>query len=124
MSLTQKKTLIGRSDFADIVIADYFVSKMHAAILVLPDALILLDLNSANGLTVNSTPVTCTVLRDDDVIAIGSYRLKARNVPPLGHELTAALAAPDTIRMKTLMDLRRIRARRLARKAKRRARQG
>ncbi len=117
--LAQKKILIGRSDFADVVIADYFVSKMHAAILVFSDALVLLDLNSANGTTVNSAPVSCTVLANDDIISLGRYRLKVQNAPPIGRELSAMLKAPDTIKMKTLMDLRRVRARRLAKAEKR-----
>ena len=119
ISLAQNKTLIGRSDFADVVIADYFVSKMHAAILAFSDALILMDLNSANGTCVNSVPVSCTLLREDDIVSIGSYRLKIQDAPPIGRELEEALDAPDTIRMKTLEDLRRVRARRRARATKR-----
>ncbi len=43
--MTDKKMLIGRSEFADIVIEDLFASKLHAMLLVYSDALVLLDLD-------------------------------------------------------------------------------
>ena len=124
LPLSQQKVLIGRSDFADVVIPDYFVSKLHAVILAFSDALVLMDLNSSNGTTVNSVPVSCTLLKDDDIISIGTYRIKVQNVPPIERELSAMLESPDTIKMKTLMDLRRVRARRLAKTAKRKKDEG
>ena len=119
MQLSQSKVLIGRSGFADMVLGDQFVSKMHAAILVFRDALVLIDLNSANGTTVNSIPVSCTILREDDVIALGDHRLKVQNAPQPDSD-SALPQSPDTIKMKTLMDMRRVRARRLAKAKQRR----
>jgi len=114
ITLKQKKILIGRSDFADIVIEDHFVSKMHAVLLMYADALILLDLNSANGTTVNSVQVSCTILKSNDIISLGNHRVKVENAPPLSTEMARLLNAPDTVMMKNLVDLRRVRARRLA----------
>lgn len=108
----EKKVLIGRSDFADIVIDDDFVSKIHAVLLLYSDALVLLDLNSANGTTVNSVKVKKTILRDDDVISLGHHRLKVENAPPISEEMEELLKSPDTIKMKNLVDLRRQRAQR------------
>jgi type II secretory pathway predicted ATPase ExeA len=108
----EKKVLIGRSDFADIIIEDDFVSKVHAVMLLYSDALILLDLNSANGTTVNSVKVSKTLLKSDDVISLGNHRLKVENAPVISEEMQDILKSPDTLKMKNLIDMRRQRARR------------
>jgi type II secretory pathway predicted ATPase ExeA/pSer/pThr/pTyr-binding forkhead associated (FHA) protein len=118
----EKKILIGRSDFADVIIEDDYVSKIHAALLLYSDALVLLDLNSANGTTVNSVKVRKTILKDDDIISLGRHRLKVENAPPVGADMEELLKAPDTIKMKNLVDLRRQRARRRMLAAKNRGR--
>jgi type II secretory pathway predicted ATPase ExeA len=111
-TFAENKLLIGRSDFADIMVDDDYVSKIHAVLLLYTDALVLLDLNSANGTTVNSVKVKKTILKDDDVISLGHHRLKIENAPPISEEMEEMLKAPDTIKMKNLIDLRRQRARR------------
>ncbi|MDJ0907242.1 MAG: AAA family ATPase [Woeseiaceae bacterium] len=108
----EKKVLVGRSDFADVIVDDDYVSKIHAALLLYTDALVLLDLNSANGTTVNSVKVGKTILRNDDIISLGSHRLKVENAPEIGADVEELLKSPDTIKMKNLVDLRRQRARR------------
>ena len=108
----EKKVLIGRSDFADIVVEDDFVSKVHAVLLLFSDALVLLDLNSANGTTVNSVKVSKTILKTDDVISLGHHRLKVKNAPAISPEMAEFLKSPDTLKMKNLIDMRRLRARR------------
>lgn len=113
-ALKEKKMLLGRSDFADVVVEDPFVSKLHATILTYSDALVLLDLNSANGTTVNSVQVSSTILKSNDIISLGSHRLKIENAPPISAEMAKLLKSPDTVRMKSLVDMRRVRARRLA----------
>lgn len=113
--LTQKKLLVGRSDFADIVINDDFVSKLHLVLLMFSDALVLLDLNSANGVTVNSIKVKSTVLKTDDIITLGHHRLKVRNAPAISDEIEKILTSPDTLRMKNLVDSRRHAAQQRAR---------
>ncbi len=104
--LSDKKTLIGRSDFADLSIEDDFVSKMHAVLILYSDALVLLDLNSANGTTVNSATVRSTILQTNDIISLGHHRIKVLNAPAISEEMKKLLSAPDTIRMKNLVDLR------------------
>jgi MSHA biogenesis protein MshM len=108
----EKKVLIGRSDFADIAIDDDFVSKIHAVLLLYSDALVLLDLNSSNGTTVNSVKVSKTILKDDDIISLGNHRLKVENAPAISEEMAELLKSPDTLKMKNLIDMRRQRARR------------
>ena len=107
-TVSDKKILIGRSDFADIVIEDLFASKLHAMLLVYSDALVLLDLNSGNGVSVNSVKSKCALLRDDDIITIGHHSLKVLNAPPLSNEMKELLESKDTLRMKNIVDVKRL----------------
>ena len=52
-TLTERKYVIGRGDLADIIIEDSYASKMHAMLQVYANAIVLHDLNSTNGTTVN-----------------------------------------------------------------------
>jgi len=106
------KVLLGRSDFVDVIIEDDFVSKVHAIFLLYTDALVLLDLNSSNGLTVNSVVTKKTILKSDDVISLGNHRIKIEDAPPVTEDMEELIRSPDTLRMKTLVDLRRQRAQR------------
>jgi type II secretory pathway predicted ATPase ExeA len=117
-TFSEKKVLIGRSDFADVIIEDDFVSKLHVMLLLYTDALVLMDLNSANGTTVNSVKVGKTILRDGDIISLGHHRLKVEDAPPISADLEAMLKSPDTLKMKNLVDLRRQRARQRMKLAK------
>lgn len=111
--IKSNKILIGRSDFADVVVDDQFVSKMHAIVLIYSDAMVLLDLNSANCTMVNSVPVRSTILKSDDVISLGDHRVKVKNAPSISEEMASLIGSQDTIKMKNLMDMRRKRAKRL-----------
>lgn len=102
-----KKLLIGRSEFADIVIDDEFCSKFHALLMLYSDGLVLLDLNSVNGTTVNSVKVKSTLLLDNDVISLGHHRLKVMNVPVPDQAAAGRTTAADTRRMKNLDEMRR-----------------
>lgn len=110
----ERKVLIGRSDFADVIIDDDFVSKIHAVLLLYTDALVLLDLNSFNGTTVNSVTLKKTILRDDDIISLGDHRIKVVNAPAISDEMEQLLKSCDTLKMKNLLDVRHQQARRLA----------
>ena len=72
---TQSRVVLGRSKEADLRIDDPNVSRKHAAIYWNDDRLVLEDLGSTNGTMVNGYPVTTTVLRPQDVVAIGDSRL-------------------------------------------------
>lgn len=106
--MTDKKMLIGRSEFADIVIEDLFASKLHAMLLVYSDALVLLDLNSANGVTVNSMKTKCAVLKESDIITIGHHRLKVENAPLLSEDMRRMLESKDTLKMRNIVDVKRL----------------
>ena len=102
-----RKVLIGRSDFADIVIDDEFCSKFHVLLMLYSDGLVLLDLNSVNGTMVNSVKVKSTLLMNDDVISLGHHRLKVMNVPAPDQVAAGRATAADTRRMKNLDEMRR-----------------
>lgn len=110
--LTERKYVIGRTDLADINIDDSYVSKTHAMLQVYSNAIVLLDLNSTNGTTVNSKVVHKTILRSNDIIALGRYRLKLENAPAIDAAMDERIRTSDTLTMQSLQDLRRIRARR------------
>ena len=109
--LKKKQYVIGRSELADIIIDDAFVSNLHAMLRVYANAIVLLDLNSTNGTTVNSIEVPKTVLRNNDIISLGRHRLKIVNAPKLSPEMEEKVKASDTVIMKSLEDVRRARAR-------------
>ena len=108
--LTKAQCVIGRADLADIMVEDKFVSKMHAMLKLYSNALVLHDLNSTNGTIVNSREVRKTILRSDDIISLGRHRLKIENAPAISAETDARIRASDTLTMKNLDDIRRVRA--------------
>jgi type II secretory pathway predicted ATPase ExeA len=110
--LTDREYVIGRNELADIIVEDTYVSKIHAMLKVYSNAVVLLDLNSTNGTTVNSRAVQKTILRNNDVITLGHFKLKIEGLPALSPELDEKITASDTMTMQNLQDLRRARARR------------
>jgi len=117
--LTERQYIIGRTELADIVIEDTYVSKMHAMLQIYSNAIVLLDLNSTNGTTVNSRVVDKTILRTNDIISLGRYRLKIENAPAINAEMDEQIKASDTLVMENLVDVRRARAKRTIKALKR-----
>lgn len=76
MTLQQERTTIGRRRDNDIQIDNLAVSGHHAVITCILDDAFLEDLNSTNGTYVNGQMVKKQVLRDNDVIELGKYRIK------------------------------------------------
>jgi hypothetical protein len=74
LHFTQARVIIGRSKEADLRVNDANVSRKHAAIYWNNGRLMIDDLGSTNGTMVNGYPVTRTVLRPSDVVAIGESR--------------------------------------------------
>jgi hypothetical protein len=72
---SQSRVVLGRGREADFRIDDSNVSRKHAALYWNEGRLMLDDLGSTNGTLVNGYPVTSTVLRPRDVIAIGESRI-------------------------------------------------
>ncbi len=67
---------VGRSPDNDIHISTEYVSRAHARIISDEDGATIEDLNSRNGILVNSRRVTEHRLRNGDIIALGKMQLK------------------------------------------------
>ena len=74
--LAKERTTIGRRPHNDIQIDNLAVSGEHAAIVSVANDCILEDLGSTNGTLVNGAPVKKHILRDNDVIELGKFKLK------------------------------------------------
>ena len=76
MPLEKERTTIGRKPHNDIQIDNLAISGEHAAIVTILNDAFLEDMNSTNGTYVNGQPVKKHVLKNNDVIELGKYRLK------------------------------------------------
>ena len=72
--LTKSVTNIGRGTDADIQIADNGASRLHCAI-VLGSQVLVRDLGSTNGTTVDGRRITEAVLQDGSIIKLGNTTL-------------------------------------------------
>ena len=108
-TLSAARTLLGRSELSDVVIANQYVSKQHAMLVRSEGSLILVDLKSRNGTFVNSKPVKSQVLRNNDIISLGDFRLKVIMPASFAGVSTGRIDEADTTKMMTLEDARRAR---------------
>ena len=108
-TLGATRTLLGRSDLSDIVLDNQYVSKQHAMLVRSEGTLILVDLKSRNGTLVNSKPVQSQVLRNNDIISLGDFRLKVIMQASFAGALSSDMDEVDTTKMMTLEDARRAR---------------
>lgn len=107
--ISAARTIIGRSDLSDVVIENQYISKQHAMLVQSEDSLFLVDLKSRNGSYVNSQKVTNKLLRNNDIIALGDFRIKV--VLPASFAIASefGLEEADTTKMMTIEDARRAR---------------
>lgn len=77
-ALERPVTVIGRGPEADLRLPDPGVSRRHAEIQLVDDAVVLVDLGSTNGTLVNDAPVTRRRLSPGDRIEVGSTTLLFR----------------------------------------------
>jgi pSer/pThr/pTyr-binding forkhead associated (FHA) protein len=73
--LDAERTLAGRSIDADIFLDDVTVSRRHAEFVRDLDDFVVRDVGSLNGTYVNRERIDRAVLRGDDEVQIGKYRL-------------------------------------------------
>ena len=76
VQLTKDRTTLGRRPYNDVVIDNLAVSGEHAAVLMSGSEVQLEDLNSTNGTYVNSRAIRKQVLRHNDTVEIGKYKIK------------------------------------------------
>jgi general secretion pathway protein A len=75
LPLRPGRTVIGRTPDNDLQIDSRFVSRHHCQVITKPNACIVEDLNSTNGITVKSKRVRRHNLNDGDVVTIGRHDL-------------------------------------------------
>jgi pSer/pThr/pTyr-binding forkhead associated (FHA) protein len=71
-----RRTSVGRTAENDIQIDTTYVSRHHAVLLSSPDACIVEDLNSTNGVLVNGRKVGRQVLQDGDIVTFGKTEFR------------------------------------------------
>jgi hypothetical protein len=77
--LAKQRTIIGRSRRADIRISDTAISRQHACLTEGDDGFVIEDVASKNGLLVNDQHTRHALLRNGDIVSLGS-RYKFRFV--------------------------------------------
>jgi len=86
--LAEGRAVIGRSPECDFLIRHESVSRQHAVLSNEGGAWLLADLESKNGIKVNTYRVSSTVLEDGDCVDIGSVRVFA-DIGPEGRKQEA-----------------------------------
>lgn len=74
--VTRRVVLIGRSRQCDLVLADTNVSRRHAELRQRGNDYLIVDLDSTNGVEVNGQKVKTKVLRNGDLINLGTLRVR------------------------------------------------
>lgn len=76
ISLHKERLTIGRKPHNDIQIDNLAISGEHAVVVTILNDSFLEDLNSTNGTLVNGQPITRHVLKNNDIVELGKYKLK------------------------------------------------
>lgn len=72
-----KETMtLGRADGADIQIDNGFLSRLHARIISMPDGVTIEDIESKNGIRVNSKDTPRQKLKHGDIVDLGRLRFR------------------------------------------------
>ena len=74
-TLAKERTTIGRKAVNDVQIEDTFLSGEHAVIVQVGNDFILEDLGSTNGTVVAGKPVKRHLLKSNEVVEFGDYKL-------------------------------------------------
>jgi ATP-dependent 26S proteasome regulatory subunit len=69
------RVIVGRTTDNDVQIDSRFVSRHHCQVITTPQACVIEDLNSTNGIYVKSKRVRRHYLNDGDVVLIGKHEL-------------------------------------------------
>ena len=106
--LDRPRLLVGRSEHNELRISSRFVSRHHALFVRHGKATYLMDLNSTNGTFVNSRRISNLMMRHEDIVQLGNYRIKFMD-PSATQRLDADdNGLSETIVMKSLEDVRRL----------------
>lgn len=106
--LDRPRLLVGRSEHNELRISSRFVSRHHALFVRHGDATFLMDLNSTNGTFVNSRRISNLMMRHDDIVQLGNYRIKFADPSATERSSADDIGLSETIVMKSLADVRRL----------------
>ena len=112
INLVRDRYLVGRSTISDIVIDNRFVSQHHAVLAKTEYGLVLLDMKSRNGTFVNSERIRNRILQNNDIVALGDYRIKVICPAAYLASLQPVQELADTAKMQTIEDARQARQQR------------
>ncbi len=108
LQLRAGRFLVGRDPRNDVTLPSRYVSRHHALLILREDRAWIADLKSVNGTLVNSRRIGQAVLRHDDVVSIGSYRLKYLNPVARYADEPEQPDLADTAVMRSLQDAHRL----------------
>lgn len=74
--ITRDVTIVGRSDFADVVVDHPSLSKRHAVVVKTDGLLVIRDLITTNGTKVKGQRIRWAALLPGDRIALGGYKMR------------------------------------------------
>jgi hypothetical protein len=74
--ITKETMTIGRADIADIQIDNGFLSRLHARVVVTKDGVRIEDVESKNGIRVNSKQTPSQLLKHGDMVDLGRLRFR------------------------------------------------
>lgn len=109
--MKRPRLLIGRSQHNDICIDSAYISRHHALFVKFGKATLLMDLNSKNGVFVNSRRVSNQVMLHNDIVSLGHHRIKFIDPSATERLPLDSDSFSDTAIMKDLSDLRKQMAR-------------
>ncbi len=81
-SLDRHTTIVGRGRDCGLILPDISVSRHHAQVVQNEESVVIQDLGSQNGTSVNATRVSNQTLENGDVIQIGKFVLVYRATTP------------------------------------------
>lgn len=79
ISFDQPRIMIGRSDDNELCLVSRFVSRHHALISCSKEGVFIEDLNSFNGVVINSEKITRRELHAGDTVLVGDFILRPRS---------------------------------------------
>lgn len=88
-----QRVILGRGERSDFRILDSWASRLHCAITVRPDGVLIEDLNTKNGTYVNGRQVDRARLPDGSLVQVGTTTVQVL-VQPTRRTVVAAIAQP------------------------------
>jgi len=80
--LARPQVTIGRTPDNDVQVREKYISRHHATIRIGPEAAIIEDAGSSNGVFVNERRIRRDFLRDGDIVALGKARYRFELIRP------------------------------------------